>query len=231
MAVSAALLGAFFAAELFSTLRHRCGDGCARVSEMLQRQSLGGWRPPSLHLQREGGLSSRGCAFCRFDERRALLLTALLVASLGCSGTARRARLASELSLEIAPGVLTLPAAGGRFSLTTYLRNNGSRAVNICLLNEGAVGVTDSSGKRWPLAMAYSVTHAGCGESFRLLPGQTRAFTDECFVWPGMRDGPGLLDVWLRFSIDLNQFYWPGRGQKLVATRPVSIQGKPSTLP
>jgi hypothetical protein len=160
--------------------------------------------------------------------RYLLLSILLLIATLGCSGTAKRARIASDLVLEIDRNVTTL-APGGTFRLTVYLRNVGSQAIDVCLKNEHGVAVTDSRGKRWPLKLVSVVFDAECSERFRLRAGTSRPFTDELGVWPAVPDGPGVLDVWLRFSVDLGQFYWPGADQKLVATRAVSIQRAPST--
>ena len=164
---------------------------------------------------------------CRRRIRLRLLLAVLLTVALSCSGTAKRARIASDLSLEIAPEVTTLHP-GGTFTLSVYLRNVGSRPINICLKNEDGAAVTDSTGKRWPLKLTSVVFDAECSERFRLAAGERRAFTDYLGVWPGMPDGPGILDVWLLFSVDLGQIYWPGADQRLVATRSVTIRKNPS---
>lgn len=110
-----------------------------------------------------------------------------------------------------------------------HLFNNGARPINVCLKNEDGAAVTDSQGKRWPLKLVSVVFDAECSERFQLPAGGTHTFTDDLVVWPAMPEGPGVLDVWLRFSVDLGQLYWPGADQKLIATRAVSIQRAPST--
>src|ERR1700730_18492682 len=107
----------------------------------------------------------------RTNMVRSLLGAVVMIACCACAGAPQRARLLSDLRLEL-DSEPSIVRAGELFSLRWSLRNMGRSAVSICIYSE-TMGLRGPQGRQWPLRL--SSTSDGC-QAITLAAGGSSQF-------------------------------------------------------